>query len=113
MTRHEVQVTPEIRFVVGHCDDSRIESSPTGTSLAGPVYVQMYVGGEQTAAMPMLRDPDEVLDWVEEQLDAIGRMPETEEVWEDWVGKISYPLVMEGKDGPNIRAAFPEAFLGK
>jgi hypothetical protein len=109
VSRHEVQVAPDIKFIVGHCNNSRTESHPSGdVTLAGPVFAMLYigeVGHEPDEHAPMLRDPDEVLDWAEEQLDKYDRMPETEEVWEEWMGMISKPMVMEGKDGPNIRMA--------
>ena len=107
-TRHVVKLNEQLTVIVGHGPGSRVETSPTGRSLAGPIYAKLYIGknpdldGEPTEQISMLADPDDALDWVDAML-MKHDYPDLDAL--DKVGKVSHPLVMEGKDGPNIRAA--------
>lgn len=106
MSRHEVTLTDQIRVISGHANDCNVEQHPHGTALTGPLYAMLFVGdaaSEATEYVDCLASPDDVLDWLEDRLDEHNLMPETEEIWEEWMRKVCVPLLMEGKDGFNIQ----------
>lgn len=107
MSRHEVILSEGVKVIVGHENDTPVQH-PQGTALGGPMFCQLFVGedeGEPTAHIGSVAHADDILDWLEGELDERDLLPETEDEFETWMTQVCSPLMHEGKEKFNLQAA--------